>query len=913
MATRFPAARLLFVGAFFGLLAGTSRAQPVVTITTPLANQASAPRNGAVAVRFTQALGAGSAAALRVFSNERGGLRTGNSGVVALSGQDLTFVPAFDFRPGETVKVSVTRAAQSSGGALAAAKMFQFTAAAAGGSGIFSGGVVPVGSSPYNVTMADVDNDGDVDLLSPDFGVASVSIRLNNGSGVFGGGSNPSVGSQPRGLTTADLDGDGDLDLLTANYNANSVSVRFNNGSGVFGGGTELPVGRQPQSVTTADLDGDGDLDLLAANGASNSVSVRFNNGSGVFGGGTDVAVGDFPFNVTTGDIDGDGDLDLLAANWGTGNVVSVRLNNGSGVFGGGTDAVVGSRPRWVALGDLDGDGDLDLLSANYGSGNASVRLNNGNGTFGGGADLPAGLSPSSIAAADIDGDGDLDLLMSNFYSDNVNVRMNSGNGIFGSSSSVAVGANPNGITTADIDNDGDLDLLAANFSDNTISVRLNQPLPPRVRITGDSVLCNGGQGRLTATGPAPIVAYRWSTGAITPSITVTQPGTYGVSVTFSGGTVSAAQYVVTAIMPVVRIAGDTVLCAGQPLSLQATGPPARTYRWSTGATTSAISVTQAGTYTVTAIFGSGCAATAQLVVRAPRVVISGTALLCAAPGGSTVLTATAVGATGLRWSTGATTPTLAVTQAGTYSVTATFVGGCVTTVSQVVTQPVPTIVGDSVLCAGRTGQLMAALPGGTPVAYSWSTGATTPAISVTQAGTYTATLSYGAACTATVQQRVRAGVAVPTAFTLGADTTLCEGGQVLLRAPVVGRAVALRWSDGSTGTILRVTQPGTYSLQLTGECDTRTASRRVEYRPCLTIPNIVTANNDGRNDYFAIGGLALGLWKLEVYSRWGKKVYETAAYHNDWGDQAAAGMYYYLLRRGDAAATYKGWVEVVR
>ena len=913
MAIRFLSVRPLFISAFLSLLVGTGWAQPVVTAIIPAANKTSAPRNTAVTVRFTQALGAGSAAGLRVFSNERGGLRTGNSGAVAVSGQDLTFVPAFDFRPGETVKVSVTRAVQGGGGALAAAKMFQFTAAAIGGSGIFSGGAVPVGSNPYNVTMADVDNDGDVDMLSPDFGVASVSVRLNNGSGVFGNGSNPSVGSQPRGLTTADIDGDGDLDLLTANYNANSVSVRFNNGSGVFGGGTDLPVGSQPQCVTTADIDGDGDLDLLAANGASRSVSIRFNNGSGGFGGGTELAVGDFPFNVTTGDIDGDGDLDLLAANWGSGNVVSVRLNNGSGVFGGGTDAVVGSRPRWVALGDLDGDGDLDLLSANYGSGNASVRLNNGNGVFGGGADLPAGLSPSSIAAADIDGDGDLDMLMANFYSDNVNVRLNSGNGTFGSSSSVAVGTNPNGITTADIDNDGDLDLLAANFSDNTVSVRLNQPPPPRVRITGDSVLCNAGQGRLTATGPAPITAYRWSTGATTPSIAVTQPGTYGVSVTFSGGTVSAAQYVVTAITPVVRIVGDTVLCAGQPLSLQATGSPARTYRWSTGATTPAISVTQAGTYTVTATFGSGCAATAQLVVRAPRVVVSGIALLCAAPGGSTVLTATATGATGLRWNTGATTPTLAVTQAGTYSVTATFAGGCVLTASQVVTQPVPTISGDSVLCAGRTGQLTAALPGGSPLAYSWSTGATTPGIVVTQPGTYTATLSYGVGCTATVRQRVRAGVAVPAAFALGADTTLCEGGQVLLRAPAVGRAVALRWSDGSTGATLRVTQAGTYSLQLTGECDTRTASRRVEYRPCLTIPTIVTANHDGRNDRFAIEGLPPGLWKLEVYSRWGAKVYETAAYQNDWGDQAAAGVYYYLLRRDGAAAAYRGWVEVVR
>ena len=713
-------------------------------------------------------------------------------------------------------------------------------------------------------------------------------------------------------MVMSDLDGDGDLDFATSNYSANTMTVRLNNGIGSFSGGGDVGVGSRPQSIVAADLDGDGDQDLLVSNEASNNVSIRLNNGNATFNSAPDVSVTSFPFSLTVADVDNDGDIDLLAGNY-MSNTVSVRLNNGAGVFGSSNDVTVGSLPRGVAVADVDSDGDLDLLAANAGGNTVSVRLNNGAGVFSGTYDVAVGSFPGSVTAADVDSDGDLDLLATNIVSNTISVRLNNGSGIFASSNDIPVGSEPYRVTAADLDGDGDLDLVTANFSDNTISVRLNQPLPPRVRITGDSVLCNGGQGRLTATGPAPIVAYRWSTGAITPSITVTQPGTYGVSVTFSGGTVSAAQYVVTAIMPVVRIAGDTVLCAGQPLSLQATGPPARTYRWSTGATTSAISVTQAGTYTVTAIFGSGCAATAQLVVRAPRVVISGTALLCAAPGGSTVLTATAVGATGLRWSTGATTPTLAVTQAGTYSVTATFVGGCVTTVSQVVTQPVPTIVGDSVLCAGRTGQLMAALPGGTPVAYSWSTGATTPAISVTQAGTYTATLSYGAACTATVQQRVRAGVAVPTAFTLGADTTLCEGGQVLLRAPVVGRAVALRWSDGSTGTILRVTQPGTYSLQLTGECDTRTASRRVEYRPCLTIPNIVTANNDGRNDYFAIGGLALGLWKLEVYSRWGKKVYETAAYHNDWGDQAAAGMYYYLLRRGDAAATYKGWVEVVR
>lgn len=105
---------------------------------------------------------------------------------------------------------------------------------------------------------------------------------------------------------------------------------------------------------------------------------------------------------------------------------------------------------------------------------------------------------------------------------------------------------------------------------------------------------------------------------------------------------------------------------------------------------------------------------------------------------------------------------------------------------------------------------------------------------------------------------------------------------QVRLRSLAVGRAVALRWSDGSTGTILRVTQAGTYTLLLTGECNTRTASRRVEYQPCFIIPNNLTANKDAKSYCFAIEGLPLGVWTLKIYSRWSDKVYETNACRND-------------------------------
>ncbi|GAA4021569.1 hypothetical protein GCM10022409_01550 [Hymenobacter glaciei] len=538
-----------------GLLALSAVAQPTIIAVSPTANQKAAVRTTPVTVRFSQNLTAGSENALRVFSSQRGGLRTNTSGITTLNNDQLTFSPSFDFRPGETVRVGVTTAARSSAGALATPRLFQFTAAATGGYGTFSGGSDPsVGANPYNVTVADVDNDGDLDLLSPTFSGSSVSVRLNNGSGTFSGGSDPGVGSQPRSVTTADIDGDGDLDLLTANYNANSVSVRFNNGSGIFTGSTNYNVGSQPQSVTTADIDGDGDLDFLVANGASDNVMVRLNDGAGNFSGGSTISVGSLPFNIQTGDVDGDGDLDLLTANWGTfSTTVSIRLNNGSGTFSGGSDPVMASRPRWVSLGDLDGDGDLDLLTANFGSNNASVRFNNGSGVFSGGAEYLTGTGPTSIAAADLDGDNDLDMVVVNFSSSDVTVRLNNGGGAFGNSSTVLVGTNPNGVAAADVDNDGDLDFLAANFASATISVRLNQlsALPDLVVSTPQNV--NGTYGNVTVTGPATGGA-----GIATLTGGLTVMGTLTVQ---DGGTL------LTACQPLVG-SGNFVLAAGGTLGI---------------------------------------------------------------------------------------------------------------------------------------------------------------------------------------------------------------------------------------------------------------------------------------------------------------------------------------------------------
>ncbi len=486
----------------------TAPAALTIVGTSPAANARAASASGPVAVTFNQAVTGGSTAALRVFSAQRGGLRSGYSGSTTASGSAVSFAPTYGFKPGELVQATVTTAATAAaGGGLAAARVVQFTAAAGAGPGTFSGGSDPaVGNYPYAVTAADVDNDGNPDLLTANANDNTVSVRLNNGSGSFGGTTNLAVGARPYGVTAADVNGDGYLDLLTANQNANTASVCLGNGSGSFGAASSVPVGSGPWGVATADVDGDGDLDLLTANHSTNTVSVRLNNGSGSFGGGSEVTVGTNPFCVAAADLDNDGDLDLVAANE-LSNSVSVRLNNGSGVFTGSTELPVGGGPQTVAVADFNGDGTADLLTANHSSGNMSVLLNNGSGGFGAATSVSAGTYTASAVAADVDGDGDLDLLAANQNANSVSVALNNGSGGFGSASAVSVGSNPIAIATADVDGDGDLDLLTANQTGAAVSVRLNQNLaaPDLIVSTGSLgspvAVAAGTYNSITVTG----------------------------------------------------------------------------------------------------------------------------------------------------------------------------------------------------------------------------------------------------------------------------------------------------------------------------------------------------------------------------------------------------------------------------
>ena len=263
------------------------------------------------------------------------------------------------------------------------------------GTGTFSpppGGATPGQVQLYGycrgIALADIDGDGDLDALVGNNSLNTITVRLNDGTAHFttpaAGRDEVAVGSGPYRLAVADLDSDGDLDLVAGAYFDNAVSVRLNDGTGLFTpapGTPEVPVGRGPWTVALGDLNNDGVVDLVSCNDTGNSISVRLNDGTGRFSAplvNPDPAVPGNPQSFALGDMDADGDLDLTVCTLNGSRSARVLFNDGTGNLA-FNPAVPGigltTLPYHTALADIDGDGDLDLGTCGLTSPTLNVRL----------------------------------------------------------------------------------------------------------------------------------------------------------------------------------------------------------------------------------------------------------------------------------------------------------------------------------------------------------------------------------------------------------------------------------------------------------------------------------------------------------------------------------------------------------
>lgn len=400
--------------------------------------------------------------------------------------------------------------------------------------------------------------------------------------------------------------------------------------------------------------------------------------------------------------------------------------------------------------------------------------------------------------------------------------------------------------------------VVKANYPDcNPVNLsqqaQIIRVVPDTATITpsGTTQLCAGETVTLQASAGT---SYLWSTGATSQSITVSQAGSYFVTITNAQGCTAesaAVTVTVTAIPSAsITLSGSPNLCAGETVTLQATG--GTSYLWNTGATTAQLTVSQPGDYFVTAFNGS-CSAvsSAVTITQQPEVVaqitVQGSSELC--PGETVTLTASS--GSSYLWSTGATTPSITVSAAGSYTVTV-FNGDCsaVSAPVAVSVRAVPeipgTISGDTEICVDSA-QLysIAAVPGA--VSYVWElpqgwTGTSTGTSILATSGTASGFVRVSAVndCGESTQQTLEVTVVAIDA------TVLLNDAQLTAQAG----ADSYQWIDcttnlpiaGADTAVYTATQNGFYAVEIT-ENDCTTVSECVEVNTLQTVvPNAAFA-----------------------------------------------------------------------
>lgn len=354
----------------------------------------------------------------------------------------------------------------------------------------------PDGGYAAQVALADFNNDGILDMVVSDYGTdaqcdeggysSQVTVSWGNGDGTFSAGTVFNLGSEtrPYSVKVGDIDNDGNMDIITGTLQDDKVYFLYGTG-GSGSAAFETRNGNNDNKITTyakalisvgvGDINGDDNLDLVAVgkynsrmdymayvlegDGNGNFEAVGSRNDGALTGG-----IGSFSIEVT--DLNNDGFDDAITANRNS-NSVSVMMSDGTNL----TDAVVYQEDAPVydiAIGDLDQDGIKDMAVA---TGNkVALYKGNGDGSFERIGDYEAGTTVTSVAVGDVDGDGILDIVSTSGKTDQIAVALGKGDGTMVSPNYYSTGDGPVDVAMGDFNNDGLSDVMTADSKSQSAS-----------------------------------------------------------------------------------------------------------------------------------------------------------------------------------------------------------------------------------------------------------------------------------------------------------------------------------------------------------------------------------------------------------------------------------------------------------
>ena len=384
-------------------------------------------------------------------------------------------------------------------------------------------------------------------------------------------------------------------------------------------------------------------------------------------------------------------------------------------------------------------------------------------------------------------------------------------------------------------------------------------------------------------TGGTTPFTFLWSNGQLGTVATGLSVGTVSVTLTDGVGCVNITTTPVTepTLLNASIVGSTDVLCAGEStgtISLTVLGgSTGYSYLWDDAgaSTTQDLSGLPGGSYTVVVTDANTCTATDNVIINVPAAITLTTLptdALCAAASDGSINLTVAGGTTGytFNWSNGTSSEDLAGIGAGSYTVTVTDAGLCVSTITAVVNQPTPLVV-TTAFCTDETapnasdGATSASATGGTTnYTYVWSTGATTIGLSGLVSGTYTVTATDANGCfdiTSCIVNNIPCSVTAATTLTDVTCNAASDGTATATMTGSLSTTFTYNWDNGQAGQTATGLDIGTYNVTVTdgNNCSFATSASIIEPSAiAITItPTNILCNGDanGAVDLTVSGG----------------------------------------------------------
>ena len=436
----------------------------------------------------------------------------------------------------------------------------------------------------------------------------------------------------------------------------------------------------------------------------------------------------------------------------------------------------------------------------------------------------------------------------------------------------------------------------------------------PEINLGNDTLICP--EDSLVLDAQTAGASYLWQDGSTKNNFTVSSPGTFWVEVTNACGSDTDTIDIGNIPVPELNLGNDTVLCPGQLLILDATITGA-SYLWQDNSIDSIFTVSSAGFYWVEVTSIEGCFQSDSITTSysvPPDIALGNDTLLC--QGDELILDVTTPGAI-YQWQDNSTSSSYTISGPGLFWVEVTNTDGCSGSDSIVIDFSVPPAVSlgnDTTLCEGQSLQLIVNIPG---VTYAWQDNSTDSVFTVSSPGLYWIKITNGDGCSSS--DSVTIEVEIFEAKFEYAEVPCTNQIQFINLSSDTSSSF---WDFGDGATSHENNPSHTYQtnekyrviliINPDSTCaDTVQAVIPFEIDAAadtLFIPNVFTPNGDGKNDYFEILGAnnpCVSANKLTIYSRWGKKVFESEGNRLTWDGTKnenilTSGVYFYVLEGED-------------